>query len=737
MEYDAKAIYEWLTQHFYHLLPGEKIEIRALTSGGGVRQARGFFDTPREATEWITTRVDPRLEIYAGVNPRLGNDGTNAGVSRLLYVWADFDFKLFASEAEAMAVLDGFDLPATTINRSGGGMHTYWRLEPPLDAQESQVRFEALQKRLYVRLGGLDNVHDIARILRVPGTYNNKAELEQPTMVRQTAHDSSAVYTIEDFERCVPPTRPDEKRLYKGENLGTPQNPVPLEEARKMLSFISPTLPYGEYLGIWMGIASEYPGSDGLQLIDDWSSQPREDNGQSSSPRTSPNKHYQFRRTTGQISTIGTVIHHAKLGGYMPPEAPRVAIIRRIHEPEYRIGLAAHRDPPVLDLPEMWQRIYDYLGELPEPFSRDFTTGMVAANFSSLLPQVRFQNLNCSLWFLGVAEQSSGKNALSDALYEVFKRVNSEVTEYTSGTAEGMWRELEGDGKQLYCYHREYGGFLENLRKEYMSGAKANLCNLYDGATVAHRLAKTKIEATHPYVTVIGTTTQTGIHRAMETDDLRSGYASRFLIPFTDTRNLSPGFRPTETAARELIALLSERKKELSDIRYSVWDGEVDTEPAAYLDYMHELGIGTGEVRRFEDALNRVETPQGRLLARVKKLATALEAAAAIPQVRGNTIHVREAYADLAVLLTRRWAYGALALYPLVTTGKDEALMQHVVQYLGRDKTVTMTEIVKRTHGDIKEVRKVLDFLVDEQAIETIYNTPGAVPRFRFIGRGA
>jgi len=734
MQYDVDAIRDWLHQHFYQLLPGEKIEVRAFSSGGGVKRHREFFTAPEEATQWIVSKVDPRLEIYAGVNPRLGNDGTKSGVSRLLYVWADFDFKHFSSEEEAMRVLSGFDLKPTTINRSGAGMHVYWRLEPPLDAQEWQVRFEAMQKRLYFRLGGLDGVQDTSRVLRIPGTYNNKQELGQPKIVHQTLHDPSAVYTLEEFEKCLPSMVPEEKRPVR-DATSPGLNFLGAEEVRKILTHISPTLPYSEYLAIWMGIASAFPGSEGLQLVDEWSSEARWANGQSSSPRTQPHKHQSFRRTMGQMSTLGTVVHYAKQGGYVPPEPPRPAIIRRIHDHDYRIGLAKHHDPPVLDLPEVWQRVYDYLGELPEPFSRDFTTGMVAANFSSLLPNVRFENLNCSLWFLGVAEQSSGKNKLSDALYEVFKRVNKEVTEYTSGTAEGMWRELEGDGKQLYCYHREYGGFLANLRKEYMSGAKESLCNLYDGATVAHRLARAKIEVTHPYVTVIATTTQTGINRAMEADDLRSGYASRFLIPFTDIQNLSPAFSPTETAVREIVALLSTRKQELADVRYATWDVAMGDEPAAYVEYMHELGIGTGEVRRFEDALNRVETPQGRLLARVKKTATGLEAGEAIPQVRGNTIHVREGNVALAVLLVRRWAYGALALYPLVTTGKDEGLMQQVFQYATKTKPPTMTEIVKHTHGEIKEVRKVLDFLVDEQRVETIYNAPGGVPRFRSIGR--
>lgn len=734
MQHDEGQIGDFLAAHFGTLAPGETIEIRAFSSGGGAKRERGFFTDAREAARWIARKVDPRLEVYYGVNPRLGDDGTKEGVSRILYAWADLDFKHFSSPEEAMAVVDGFDLPPTVIVHTGGGAHLYWRLRAGLDATENRSRMEAMLTRLYYRLGKLDAVQDLSRVLRVPGTWNNKGEYGQPKAVRRVFHDASAAYTIEEFEKCLPilpvSDRSAPTRIYTAsENGNTSSIPSP-DEMATILSFIPPTLPYSEYLSIWMGVASAYPDEQGLALMDAWSSEARAANGQYSSPRTQPEKHRQFRR---QGVGIGTVIHYAKQGGYIPPSPPVPQIVRRSRVEPYRAQLAELRDPPVDELPHLYGRIYDYLADLTEPFDRDFTTGMIAAAFSTLLPNLRFENLNLALWFMGVAGQSAGKNALSDALFRLITRVDRPLEIFDNGTAEGMWRELDGDNKQLLCYHREYGDFLASMGRDYMSGAKGALCNLYDGAPVNRLLSKTKINATNPYVTVLATTTQQGIAKFMAADDLKTGYVSRFLIPFTDARNVSPRVRDSETVRRELALLLTERARELAKVEWATWDTARGEEPEAYRQYKVELGVGTGEVRRFEDEIGRVEVPQGRLLARVKKLAANLEAAESAPQVRGNCLFIRDSNCVLAILLVRRWALGALALYPLVTSSKDEALIATVLRYLAEGRPVTRGELLRATHAETRDLTRILDFLTDEETISSEWE--GRKVRYTLTGR--
>jgi energy-coupling factor transporter ATP-binding protein EcfA2 len=331
-QHDEGQIETFLRDHFGTLAPGETIEIRAipLDSNNKKDRKQAFFTTPEAAASWTVTHTSPLVELYYGINPRFGRGGTTEDVSRIVCAWADLDFKHFASEDEAMQVVDGFDLVPTTIVKTGGGLHLYWALREPLDATENPGRMRAMLERLYYRLGRLDAVHDLARIFRLPGTWNNKGEYGQPKAVRRVFHDASAAYTIEEFEKCLPilpiAERSAPTRLSTASENGASSSIPSEEEMATILSFIPPTLPYSEYLSIWMGVASAYPDERGLALMDAWSSEARADNGQYSSPRTQPEKHRQFRR---QGVGIGTVIHYAKQGGYIPPSPPVPQIVRK------------------------------------------------------------------------------------------------------------------------------------------------------------------------------------------------------------------------------------------------------------------------------------------------------------------------------------------------------------------------------------------------------------------------
>lgn len=709
--FDSAAILSFLQQQFPALQPGEKIEIRAFYSQGGNRGLRDFFNSPQEATDWIVAKVPTTMEVYYGVNPRLGRDGTKEGVASIRTLWCDMDFKHFDSPEDAEALLDGFDLAPTTIIRSGGGLQVYWSLKAGLDNGAGR-RIEHVLRRLYLRLGNLDAVQDLSRILRIPGTFNNKKEYGQPRPVRQVFHDLSAVYTLEDFERCLPilPIREHNQplRLVRP---GEGEKPTP-EEMRTMLSFIPPTLPYSDYLSVWMGVASVYPDQEGFEIVDEWSSQPRQDNGQYSSPRTQPQKHSQFRRSG---YGMGTVVHYAKLGGWIPPETPRPRMIRRIRSQEWRSELEGIRDPPTDELPELFQKGYDYLGGLTEPFPRDWTTGMIASFASILFPQMKFENLGLNLWFLGVAGQGAGKNAMSDALYDALRGVRgADYGTYTSGTSEGMFAALEGEGKSLLCYHREYGDHLAGMKREYMSGIKGVLCDLYDGRGTTRRLSRSTVTVERPHVAMIATTTQTNIRENMLIADLQTGYISRFLCCAPDVWNVDSGNRPTEADTAAFAEYLNKKVRELSGVRYVMWDAGLGHTPEPYIAYRTELGVGTGEIRRFEDEINKAEVPQGRLLARVKKLAAVFEASERQPQIRGNVLYVRESNLSLAIVLVRRFAAQAKALYNLVTSSEDENLMLSIESELRKHKTLTQRELLRKTRCNVKQLRPVVDFLKED-----------------------
>lgn len=99
-------------------------------------------------------------------------------------IWIDIDCghgKDYATQADALVALTKFvddaSLPApTAIVNSGGGIHAYWISDTPLTVDQWRpyaegLKAEALRLKLCKDTG---IIADCARILRVPGTFNNK-----------------------------------------------------------------------------------------------------------------------------------------------------------------------------------------------------------------------------------------------------------------------------------------------------------------------------------------------------------------------------------------------------------------------------------------------------------------------------------------------------------------------------------------------------------------------------------
>jgi hypothetical protein len=148
--------------------------------------------TPPDAIT-MAAKIPPGVDGYFGVNPIKGPARKNAGrgaeadVTRLAALWCDLDVKPGSCQdlTVADAIVDELSSIVGTrpsaITHSGHGLHGYW----PVD--DGHVTDVAAARALLRRWGRLvavvaethgarrDSVYDLPRMLRVPGTYNNKA----------------------------------------------------------------------------------------------------------------------------------------------------------------------------------------------------------------------------------------------------------------------------------------------------------------------------------------------------------------------------------------------------------------------------------------------------------------------------------------------------------------------------------------------------------------------------------
>lgn len=175
-----------------------------------------------EAAARFAASTSSTTNVYVGCGWRdrpLGAHarGTRAQVAGIPALWVDLDVagdghsaKAYPPSFEdARELVRALPMPPSMVINSGGGLHLWWRLREPwafeteserTDAEDLVRRWEAtVQQHAAERGYVLDSVHDLSRVLRIPGTWRSKLADPTPRYVDIEA-DSGATYLREDFE---------------------------------------------------------------------------------------------------------------------------------------------------------------------------------------------------------------------------------------------------------------------------------------------------------------------------------------------------------------------------------------------------------------------------------------------------------------------------------------------------------------------------------------------------------
>jgi hypothetical protein len=121
-------------------------------------------------------------------------------------LYAEFDAKDYGSKEAIQQHLESstFPIPSAIVD-SGGGLHGYWLLREPwmLDSDDTREA-AALIQRVWVQSIGADkSVHDLVRILRIPGTLNFK--YDPARSVQFLALDLDRTYMLPALTAHLPP----------------------------------------------------------------------------------------------------------------------------------------------------------------------------------------------------------------------------------------------------------------------------------------------------------------------------------------------------------------------------------------------------------------------------------------------------------------------------------------------------------------------------------------------------
>lgn len=116
-----------------------------------------------------------------------------------------------ADEAEALRIIEAFPLKPSAIIRTGGGLHAHWFLdrgiaiERPRDRDKAKSLVQGFQLALieHFKTHGreIDNVGDLARVFRIPGTLNHKTT--PPRQVGLIVFEPSRRISVADVEALL------------------------------------------------------------------------------------------------------------------------------------------------------------------------------------------------------------------------------------------------------------------------------------------------------------------------------------------------------------------------------------------------------------------------------------------------------------------------------------------------------------------------------------------------------
>jgi hypothetical protein len=133
--------------------------------------------------------------------------GQKRYIAAINCLYGEFDEKTYGSKDAILRHIEAAPWPApSVVVDSGGGIHGYWLLRDPwlFDSDDARQAAELVQRAWVQQVIGADaSVHDLPRILRVPGTLNFK--YDPPRAVHFLSCDLEKRYPIHALTAHLPP----------------------------------------------------------------------------------------------------------------------------------------------------------------------------------------------------------------------------------------------------------------------------------------------------------------------------------------------------------------------------------------------------------------------------------------------------------------------------------------------------------------------------------------------------
>lgn len=273
-----------------------------------------------------------RTDVYVGcgLSPHDNGPTKRCEANDIIAIpglWADVDIQGEAHKStrlppdteSALALIADMPRPASAIVHSGHGLQPWCLFDRPWVLNSEEDRQHAarlladwqghLRKLASVRGWNLDATHDLARVLRLPGTTNRKAE---PLPVTLDLQEPVRRYTVAELEAAIPKTIPLTRKSSLTATATTQDDRAIALSALAGLN-ASRAVNYDSWLAVGMALHSVDSSSSMCDEWDRWSRLSLENYQQDACAA----KWKTFDDSGGL--TIGSLIHWAKSDGWNPP----------------------------------------------------------------------------------------------------------------------------------------------------------------------------------------------------------------------------------------------------------------------------------------------------------------------------------------------------------------------------------------------------------------------------------
>ena len=216
--------------------------------------------TVAEAFEWMEERQRQGAGVFLTVQAMEGERRAKDQLAGIRAVYAELDHGM-----PQKLPLE----PSFVVESSLARFHPYWLIDPEYPLQPSD--HAGIMMRLIESYGSDPDAKDLARVLRLAGTWNMKPG--RPPRMAKVVHESGYRYSRDDLLVAFPP--PELKRAAAPHVGARPnfnaQTAPGLERFLAPLDVIPPDN-YGDWIRVGQALHHESGGGDGgLKMWDAWS----------------------------------------------------------------------------------------------------------------------------------------------------------------------------------------------------------------------------------------------------------------------------------------------------------------------------------------------------------------------------------------------------------------------------------------------------------------------------------